>query len=521
MLDVSTGRVIWRRKYPLRPGQQGIRVQFAPDGTLVTSAQQGYTLLWNARTGHVVRRFPFGGEPAVSANRQTLAVAVNNPGLLTAKSRIAVIDLRTGRYRFLAEGVSSTWVKTVAITPDGQTIIGTTLHGDTDVWGAASGSILYTIAAPVGAVGTAAVDPSVRTLLVGSRDGSVTAFDLSGSRRLGRAFQWGPPAQSCVTGVCLVVNRQSNLMAATQGDGSVALIDLRSLRLEATLPARNGSLAPAVAFFPDGRTLVTGGATGRLTVWGTSSHRVLRTSKIGAPVTGADVSRDGRLIAVQTQAQGSTGSVVQVRSASGGKPLWSRQLTDGASGVYFSPNGREVVALGCCTAVSTVAGWDARSGHQLFRRRLTNHATAIAISPDSRVVGLGTENGQVLLWNAVRGTSDQPPLHVASASIAALSFSPDGRQLVASSTDESTTLWNLPSRTQVGDSFPARPNVITEPVFEPNGRLMIGYLADAAQWPMNVSAWERFACQVAGRNLTQAEWRAILPNRAYMRVCPP
>ena len=520
VLDVSSGRVIWRRKYPLRPGQQGIRVQFAPDGTLVTSAQQGYTLLWNARTGRLVRRFPFGGEPAVSANGQTLAVAVNNPSLLTASSRIAVIALRTGRYRFLAEGVSSTWVKTIAITPDGRTIIGTTLHGDTDVWGVASGSILYTIAAPVGAVGTAAVDPAVRTLLVGSRDGGVTAFDLSGPRRLGRAFQWGPPGQSCVSGVCFVVNRQSSLMANTQGDGTTALVDLRTLRPVGTLPARDGSLAPAIAFFPDGRTLVTGGVTGRLTVWDTSSHRVLRTIKIGAPVTGADVSRDGRLIAVQTQAQGSTGSVVQVRSASGGKPLWSRQLTDGASGVYFSRNGREVVGLGCCTAVSTVAGWDARSGHQLFRRRLTNHATAIAISPDSRVLGLGTENGQVLLWNAVRGTSDQPPLHVASASIAALSFSPDGRQLVASSTDESTTLWNLGSRTQVGDSFPSRPVIITEPGFAPNGKLIIAYLADAAEWPMNVGAWERFACQVAGRNLTKAEWHDVLPNRPYVRVCP-
>ena len=37
---------------------------------------------------------------------------------------------------------------------------------------------------------------------------------------------------------------------------------------------------------------------------------------------------------------------------------------------------------------------------------------------------------------------------------------------------------------------------------------------------MNVGAWEQFACQVAGRNLTQAEWRAVLPNRSYMRVCP-
>ncbi|MBV8734782.1 MAG: hypothetical protein JO342_19450 [Solirubrobacterales bacterium] len=101
-----------------------------------------------------------------------------------------------------------------------------------------------------------------------------------------------------------------------------------------------------------------------------------------------------------------------------------------------------------------------------------------------------------------------------------MSFSPDSKLLAVSSTDESTTLWNTQSRAQLGGSFPSRPGVITVPVFEPNGRLLIEYLADAAQWPLDVGAWERFACQVAGRNLTQTEWRAILPNRPYMRVCP-
>jgi WD40 repeat protein len=136
------------------------------------------------------------------------------------------------------------------------------------------------------------------------------------------------------------------------------------------------------------------------------------------------------------------------------------------------------------------------------------------------VLGIGTENGRVLFWNARRGVPATAPLHVASASIAALSFSPNGRQLAVSSTDQSTTLWNVGSRQQVGDSFPSRPLVITVPVFERNGHLLIEYLADAAQWPMSVRGWERFACQVAGRNLTQGEWRAVLPNRSYMRVCP-
>ncbi|MBV9536902.1 MAG: WD40 repeat domain-containing protein [Solirubrobacterales bacterium] len=521
LLDASTGRLVWQRSYPIEPGQLNVSLRFAPDGTLIGSGQQGETLLWNVHTGRVVRRFPIGGEPAASADGHTLALAVNSgPNITAAISKIAVIDLRTGRYRFLPAELSSTLVKTLAVTPNGRSVVGATIHGDTSVWNTGSGVISQTIAAPVGAIGIAALDPAGRTLLIGSRDGSVTAFDLSGSRRLGRAFQWNTPNQSCITSPCFAVDRLGDVMAVTQGDGSVATIDLHTLRRTATLPARNGPLATAIAFFPDGRTLLTGGSAGRITLWDVRSHRVLRTIGVGAPVMGGTVSPDGRLIAVQTQAPGSTGSLVEVRPAAGGRPIWSARVQDGASGVNFSPNGRAVAALGCCTSLSTVISWDARSGRQLFDRRLSDHATAIAYASDSRTLAVGTENGEALLWSARRGTQAAPPLHAASASVAAMSFSPDSKLLAVSSTDESTTLWNTQSRAQLGGSFPSRPGVITVPVFEPNGRLLIEYLADAAQWPLDVGAWERFACQVAGRNLTQTEWRAILPNRPYMRVCP-
>jgi hypothetical protein len=56
--------------------------------------------------------------------------------------------------------------------------------------------------------------------------------------------------------------------------------------------------------------------------------------------------------------------------------------------------------------------------------------------------------------------------------------------------------------------------------FAPNGDLVIDNLADTAVWPTGLDAWERFACQVAGRDLTRAEWADLLPNRPYQHVCP-
>ena len=130
--------------------------------------------------------------------------------------------------------------------------------------------------------------------------------------------------------------------------------------------------------------------------------------------------------------------------------------------------------------------------------------TAIAYLPDSRLLAVGTEDGQVLFWDARRGVAETPALQVSTGNIAQISFSPGGTMMVVSSKDGSTTLWDLRSRTQIGGSFPERPSIITEPVFEPNGKLLIQYNSDAAEWPMDVGSWERFACQVAGRDITPA-----------------
>jgi WD40 repeat protein/class 3 adenylate cyclase len=517
LLEASTGRVIWRRNYPLRAGQLEARVAFVSGGTLLTSAQQGDTLLWDTATGRVTRRFPIGGQPAIAPNRVSVALAVNPPGLGTAAARVAMLNLRTRRFFFLPASVPNVWLRGFGFTPDGQ-LIGVTIHGDVYIWDVASGSIVNTIPAPPGALAAAVLDPNGRTLLVNSQAGTVVAFDIAGTRRLGKAFVWSPTAWGFCD-VCNVVNPQSDLMATENGDGSVALFDLRTLRRTTTV-ARGDDSAQPLGFSPDGHMLLTGDLAGRLVLWNVVTHSAVRTINVGAPVYWGAVSPNGRLLAVQTQTDRSPTARVQVRPLEGGKPLWTHELQDGAGGVDFSPDGREVAALGCCTSRSTVATWNARTGQELFETRSrTSHAKAIAYPPGSRLLAVATEDGQVLFRDARSGVPVGQALHVSTGNVAQISFSPDGTTMVVSSNDGSTTLWDLRSRAQIGGSFPKRPSIITSPVFEPNGKLLIQYNSDAAQWPMDVGSWERFACQVAGRDLTPAEWHAILPARPYMHVC--
>jgi WD40 repeat protein len=522
MLDAATGRTLWQRRYPMGPGQLEPHPVFLPSGTLLTSAQQGETLLWSAQSGRILRRYSVGGLPAVSADGQVVALAVNSPSLANPYASVALLDLRTGTDRTLREGLPGEWMENIAFAPgDSKIVVGA--QDGVHVWDIASGQIAETYTGPPGTRSEITLDPRTATVIFAGQDGSISAFDLSGTHRLGRFFSWGPPSLSCGYNPCLVVNRQSQVMATDQGNGTIALVDLRTLRLMRTLPARDGALANAIAFMPDGRTLVTGGTNGHVSFWDLSSDRVTRTLRFADPVWWDAISPNGKLLAVLTQASTSVNSAVEIVQIDTGKVIEDHFVrygpNDGYGGLRFSDDGRELVALGCCGPGSNVIAWDTRTGKRLFSRTAGVQATTIALAPNSRLLAVGTADGNVLLLNARTGKQTGSPIPVAAGHVEAVSFLPDGKTFAVASQDGTASLWDLASQTRLGLPFPRLPGAIPDVAVEPNGRLLLGYVSDGLEWPTDVQSWERFACHVAGRELTRQEWHQFLPNRPYQRVC--
>jgi WD40 repeat protein/energy-coupling factor transporter ATP-binding protein EcfA2 len=523
LLEMPSGRVVWQRKYPLRPGQNETSVAFRPDGTLVTSAQQGETLLWSARTGRIQRRFATGGPFAISPDGRLAAVAGNSPNSSNPSASLAVLDLTTGRRRALTPLPAQGWIISVAFTPDGRRVVGASFEGALRVWDVASGAIVQTFAGQSSGENLA-VTPDGRTVFSGAETGTVVAWDLSGSQQLGRGIRWDTRGQDqgCLTTPCFVINPQSTLMATSQGDGTVALIDLVTRRVIDTLAARNGPQSEALAFFPDGRRLATGGIAGRVTLWDVHARRVLRTIRFADPVWWVAVSPDGRRLAVQTRRPTAAWSRVEVRDVDSNRVLYSRMITieRGRGGLFFSPDSRRLAAPGCCGPRSPIEVWDARSGKRELTMAVGGYASSLAFSPDGRLLAAGTDNGKVVLLNAEDGERLGPPIEVGKDVIDPVSFSPDGRLLAASSNDQTATVWDVASRKRLGTSFPAVQGVNPVAYFAPDGDLVITYLADAVKWPMDPEKWKRFACEVAGRDLRPAEWEDLLPDRAYRRTCP-
>ena len=527
MLDSPTGRILWQRRYPTLPMQLEPHLAFASSDVLLTSAQQGETILWNAATGRILRRFPVGGLPALSADRHEVALGRNSPNVATPSASVVVLDLQTGVTKRLTDDLPGEWIVSIAFTRDGSKVVAQSLDS-VDVFDVASGTILETYTGQPGRRALTTVDPRGATVISAGQDGSVALFDLSGTQRLGRFFAWNQPSESCPNSPCEIVSRQ-DLMATDQTDGTIALVDLHTLRLIKTLPARNGALANAISFLPDGRTLLTGGTNRTVTFWNLRTDRIMRTLRFAEPVWWTAVSPDAKLLAVLTQAADSTTSHIQVLDIATGRVLQNHLVPHatplnasipGNAGLEFSRDGRELAALGCCSSGSTVVVWDVHTGRQLFERTAGVEANAIDLTPDSRLLGVGTADGKVLLLDPRTGREDGAPIQVAAGHTSFLTFSPDGSMFAVGAWDGTASIWDLRSRKRLGNPFPPYPGAIPSVVFEPNGRLLISPLSNAFEWPTDVPTWERFACRAAGRDLTPQEWHDLLPGRAYQPVCP-
>lgn len=206
-----------------------------------------------------------------------------------------------------------------------------------------------------------------------------------------------------------------------------------------------------------------------------------------------------------------------VQELASGKALFTRAVRYGEDGLSLI--GGELVAVGCCQAGSTVVAWDARSGAEVFTRTLPEHAVSIQPTPDARLLAVGTEAGKLLFWDPRTGRPSAPSLQVAAGGISQLSFARDSRRIAVGAVDGTATVWDIRDRKRVGEPFPISTNLIPAVAFEPQRRLFITELGAVSQWPLDVSSWERFACNAASRDLTHVEWHDLLPGRPCRHVC--
>ena len=109
------------------------------------------------------------------------------------------------------------------------------------------------------------------------------------------------------------------------------------------------------------------------------------------------------------------------------------------------------------------------------------------------------------------------------ATVLSLAYSPDGSVLASTGVDGSVVLREMASGQQLGPPLTAESNADqnVQARFDGRGRLVIA-TGDNGLWRLHIRLADLIhdACDIAGRNLTPAEWAALDTNHPYVTACP-
>ncbi len=243
-------------------------VALLKDGRIATSGEDARIAIWTP--GAATPSSVLEGHKA-----PVVALALSPDGMTLASAswdHTARLWPLAGGVPRVIEGHAQN-VNGVAFTPDGRALVTAGYDATLRVSPLAGSDspVVTTLPTPLN---TVAVAPDGEIVTAGA-DGKV--YFLSGAGELKGEVEAGPTPIIAVT-----VSGDGKLVAAAGIRGSVAIIDRAARRLERTLVGP-GLPVWSVAFFPDGRTLLTGGTDRMIRRWDAVTGEPLGTVVMGSP----------------------------------------------------------------------------------------------------------------------------------------------------------------------------------------------------------------------------------------------
>ena len=450
-------------------------VAFTPDGRLLSGAYDDTLVLWDLATGQVIRRManPSGDVNLVAvAPDGRLAAAATEGGVVT------LWDLENGQQVGELLHNPELQLLPVAFSPDGRLLASGSEDGTVVIWDVATRSELQRFAVLDGVLFALDFSPDGQLLAAAGQGDAVSLFDVSSGElvgTLGSLPDWLFDLDFSPNG--------TQLLGASR-DGAVLLWDVAGRRLLRALRGEDGRTL-SVAFVDDD-TAVSSASTGNLRVWSLPDQRLREQWSAGDFLVSMAQSADGRTAVLGFN------QAARLIDLPGGQTRQEFALPGGSD---------PVLAAGDVTALALDAGaermlsgtddgtlilWDALTGQELLR--LEGHGSRIhdvAFSPDGRTLLSAADDQQAILWDAATGEAlwrDTNPTDTVNA----VAFSPDGRLFAAAAgtfrfaaapidpqqVDYSVTIWDAATHAEVA-RLDGHEGPVTALAFSPDSRRLL------------------------------------------------
>jgi cytochrome c len=242
-------------------------VAYLRDGRIVTAGADARIAIWTPGQQQPDRILSGHSGPIAS-----VAVSPDNAMLASASwdRTVRLWPLNGGEPRVLEGNAQN--ANGVAFSPDGKNVVSAGYDATVRIWPLARGNeIVRNLPTPLNDV---AVAPDGEIVAAGA-NGKV--YFLSAD---GELLSEVEASQTPV--IAVAISPDGNLVAAAGTRGSVAVIERKGRKLAQTLVGP-GLPVWSVAFFPDNRTLLTGGTDRMIRRWDASSGEPIGAVAVGAP----------------------------------------------------------------------------------------------------------------------------------------------------------------------------------------------------------------------------------------------
>ncbi len=173
----------------------------------------------------------------------------------------------------------------------------------------------------------------------------------------------------------------------------------------------------------------------------------------------------------------------------------------------------------------SIALWDMEAD-RLVGAPLQGHkgeVDQLAFSADGKLlVSHGIYEKTVRIWQLGSRQSVVLPVQGFTGQLLGLALSPDGSVLATINGEATATLWDVAGLRPLGEPLNGEIGVLFSVAFSPDGKTLAAGSIDGAivVWDVSAESWQKRACQIAGRNLTQEEWDSYMGSQTYHKTCP-
>jgi WD40 repeat protein/serine/threonine protein kinase len=397
---------------------------FSPDGKTLASGDGTSARLWELKTWKFQATLSIHTSVinvAFSPNGKLLAVA-GGQGNQSCEIQLWDVGLRKHIETF--RGHVET-IRTVAFTPDGQTLVSGSGDGTVKLWDLGPWQPGLQAFGHQAGVTALAFTPDGKTLATGSSDRTVKLWTVATGKERA-SFELGGAIRH------LAFSTNGRLLATADSQNVVGVWNVdRAERLH-RYPEDSG--VTGISFSSDNKHFVVG-SVGHATLWNldTSEPRVLRHD---GPVKCLAFDDVGEKLITGAR---NLASVWNVGTAT--KTTELRGHYADVSQARFAADGKTVVT---CSSDGMVKHWNLEMRKEVSSasvQGLTARIGVMALSPDLQRLAVGAADTTVQLWDVARRKLEAP-LGEMAFSAQCLAFAPDGRTLAVGHPNATVLLWD-------------------------------------------------------------------------------